>query len=143
MYLYRHKQLLMNVRDKAGALMLSFPTVIVMRLGGCDIASSADNSTLLIIGSAIVSVVAYMVHKKVSEKLKQFIEAVKSDPELIAKYNKDYEFGSHEDMVRGLHSEMTSAYMLAVDQAKRGNGYVAGYCYSRAKVAEAKLRRLG
>ena len=84
-----------------------------------------------------------MVHKKVSMKLKEFIETVKSDPELMAKYQKDHEIGVHEDMVRDLHSEMTSAYMLAADQAKRGHGYMAGFCYSRGKIAEAKLRRLG
>ena len=135
--------MLETIKEKSGALMLSFPTVIVMRLGGCDIASSSDNSTLMIVGSAVVSVVAYIVHKKVSEKLKKFTATVEADPGLFEQYKKDYEIGTHEDMIRNLQSEMTGAYMLAADQAKRGHGYTAGFCYSRAKLAEAKLRRLG
>ena len=114
-----------------------------MRLGGCDVVSSSDNSTLLIVGSAVVSVVAHIVYKKVSHKLKQFIAAIRDDPGLFEQYKKDCEVGTHEDMIRNLQSEMTGAYMLAADQAKRGHGYAAGFCYSRAKLAEAKLRRLG
>ncbi|MEI7609307.1 MAG: hypothetical protein WCJ64_18155 [Rhodospirillaceae bacterium] len=132
-----------NLKEKSGALMLSFPTVIAMKLGGCDIASSSDNGTLMIVGSAVVSVVAYIVHKKVSEKLKKFIATVEADPDLFEQYKKDCAVGVHEDMIRNLQSEMTGAYMLAADQAKRGHGYAAGFCYSRGKIAEAKLRRLG
>ena len=143
MSLYRHKQLLDNIKDKAGALMLSFPTIIAMRIGGCDIVSSGDNSTLMIVASSVVSVAAYLVHKKVSTKLKQFIATVEADPALLDQYKKDCEIGTHEDMIRNLQSEMTGAYMLAADQAKRGHGYTAGFCYSRGKLAEAKLRRLG
>ncbi|MEI6262604.1 MAG: hypothetical protein WCR46_22230 [Deltaproteobacteria bacterium] len=61
-------------------LQCSFPTVIAMKLAGCDVASSADNKNLLIVGSEVISVVAHMVYKKVSEKLKQFVAAVESDP---------------------------------------------------------------
>ena len=123
--------------------MLSFPTIIGMRLGGCDIVSSGDNGNMMIVGSAVVSVAAYLVHKKVSEKLKQFIATVEADPNLIEQYKKDCEIDVHEDMIRNLQSEMTGGYMLAADQAKRGHGYTAGFCYSRARLAEAKLRRLG
>ncbi len=123
--------------------MLSFPTVIAMKLGGCDIASSSDNSTLMIVGSAVVSAVAYIVHKKVSDKLKKFIATVEADSAMFEQYKKDCDIGVHEDMIHNLQSEMTGAYMLAADQAKRGHGYAAGFCYSRGKLAEAKLRRLG
>ena len=143
MSLYRHKQILENIKEKSGSLMLSFPTIIAMRLGGCDIVSSGDNGNMMIVGSAVVSVVAHIVYKKVSQKLKQFIATVEADPGLFEQYKKDYEIGIHEDMIRNLQSEMTGAYMLAADQAKRGHGYTAGFCYSRAKLAEAKLRRLG
>ena len=143
MSLYRHKHMLETIKEKSGALMLSFPTVIAMRLGGCDIVSSGDNGNMMIVGSAVVSVVAHIVYKKVSLKLKQFIATVEADPGQSEQYKKDYEIGVHEDMIRNLQSEITGAYMLAADQARRGHGYTAGFCYSRAKLAEAKLRRLG
>ncbi len=132
-----------NLKDKSGALILSFPTVIAMKLGGCDIASSSDNGSLLIVGSVVVSAIAYLVHKKVSTKLKQFIATVEADSALFEQFKKDCEIGVREDMIHNLRSEMTGAYMLASDQAKRGHGYAAGFCYSRGKLAEAKLRRLG
>ena len=143
MSLYRHKQILENIKEKSGSLMLSFPTVIAMRLGGCDVVSSGDNGNMMIVGSAVVSIVAHIVYKKVSLKLKQFIATVEADPDLFEQYKKDCEIGVHEDIIRNLHSEMTGAYMLAADQAKRGHGYTAGFCYTRAKIAEAKLRLLG
>ena len=114
-----------------------------MRLGGCDIVSSGDNGNMMIVGSVVVSVVAHIVYKKVSAKLKHFIATVEAHPNLFEQYKNDYEIGTHEDLIRNLQSEMTGAYMLAGDQAKRGHGYTAGFCYSRAKLAEAKLRRLG
>ena len=143
MSLYRHKQILENIKEKSGSLMLSFPTIIAMRLGGCDVVSSGDNGNMMIVGSAVVSVVAYIVYKKVSTKLKQFISTVEADPDLFEQYKRDCKIGTHEDMIRNLQSEVTGAYMLAADQAKRGHGYASGFCYSRAKLAEAKLRRLG
>ena len=143
MSLYRHKQMLLKVKEWSGALQCSFPTVIAMKLGGCDTVSSADNSTLVIFGSAVVSVAAYLVYKKVSVKLNQFVAAIEANSELFEQYKRDYQIGAHEDMIRNLQSEMTGAYMLAADQAKRGHGYTAGFCYSRARLAEAKLRRLG
>ncbi len=76
-------------------------------------------------------------------KLKKFISTVEADSVLFDQYKKDCEIGVHEDMIHNLQSEMTGAYMLAADQAKRGHGYAAGFCYSRGKLAEAKLRRLG
>ena len=143
MSLYRHKQILENIKEKSGSLMLSFPTILGMRLGGCDIVSSGDNGNMMIVGSAVVSVVAHIVYKKVSAKLKHFIATVEADPGQSEQYKKDCEIGIHEDMIRNLQSEMTGAYMLAADQAKRGHGYTAGFCFSRAKLAESKLRRLG
>jgi len=143
MSLYRYRIKLTKVKEWSGVLKGSFPTVVIMKLGGCGIAPTDDNSTLIIVGSAVVSVVAWMVYKKVSVKLKQFIASVEADPALFEQYKKDCEIGFHEDMIRNLQSEMTGAYMLAADQAKRGHGYAAGFCYSRGKLAEAKLRRLG
>jgi len=143
MSLYRHKQMLLKVKELSGALQCSFPTVIAMKLGGCDTVSSADNSTLLIFGSAVVSVVAHIIYKKVSMKLNQFVAAIEANSDLFEPYKRDYQIGAHEDMIHNLQSEMTGAYMLAADQAKRGHGYTAGFCYSRARLAEAKLRRLG
>ena len=143
MSLYRHKQMLLKVKEWSGALQCSFPTIIAMRLGGCDAVPSGDNGNMMIVGSAVVSVVAHIVYKKVSLKLKHFIATVEADPGLFEQYKKECEIGIHKDMIRNLQSEMTGAYMLAADQAKRGHGYTAGFCYSRAKLAEAKLRRLG
>ena len=143
MSLYRRKQMLMKVKEWSGSLQCSFPSVIAMRLGGCDAVPSGDNGNMMIVGSAVVSVVAHIVYKKVSLKLKKFIAKVEADPELFEQYKKDCEIGIHEDMIRNLQSEMTGAYILAADQAKRGHGYASGFCYSRVKLAEAKLRRLG
>ncbi len=143
MSLYRHKQMLIKFKEWSIALQGSFPTVIILKLGGCDLAASTDNNALMIMGSAAVSIAAYYVHKNVSLKLKLFINAIDADPAMLEKYQRDYKIGIHEDMIRNLQSEMTSAYMIAADQAKRGHGYTAAYCYSRAKIAEAKLRRLG
>ena len=123
--------------------MLSFPAVIVMKLSGCNAVSSGENCALLMVGSAVVSVAAYLAFKKVSKKLNQFVATIESNSELFEQYKKDYYIGVHEDRIRELQSEMTCAYMLAAAQAKQGNPLTAGYCYSQARLAEAKLRRLG
>ena len=143
MSLYRHKQVLEKFQEWANVARYSFPTVIAMKIGGCSLVATSNNSCALLIGSVVVSILASLIHPKVSANLSQFVAAIQGDKNLLQQYNRDAEIGRHEDMINNLRAEMTGAYMLAADQAKRGHGYSSGFFYGRGKIAESKLRRLG
>ena len=143
MSLYRHKQMLEKVQEWTCSTRFSFPTVIAMKIGGCSLVATLNDSSALLVGSAIVSILAYLIHRKVSANLSQFIATIQADENLLQQYHRDAEIGRHEDMINNLRAEMTGAYMLAADQAKRGHGYSSGFFYGRGKIAESKLRRLG
>ncbi len=143
MSLYRHKQMLEKFQEWSCVCRLSFPAVIVMKIGGCSLVATSSDSSTLLMGSAVVSILAHLIHRKVSANLSQFIATIQADENLLQQYHRDAEIGRHEDIINNLRAEMTGAYMLAADQAKRGHGYSSGFFYGRGKIAESKLRRLG
>ena len=143
MSLYRHKQMLEKVQEWACVTRFSFPAVVVLKFGGCSLVAISNDSSVLLIVSAFVSLLGLLIHRKVSANLSQFIAAIHGDENLLQQYHRDAEIGRHEDMINNLRAEMTGAYMLAADQAKRGHGYSSGFFYGRGKIAESILRRLG
>ncbi len=143
MSLYRHKQMLEKFQEWTCVCRFSFPAVIVMKIGGCSLVATSSDSSTLLIRSAVVSILAHLIHRKVSANLTEFIGAIQADKNLLAQFHRDTEIGRHEDMINNLRAEMTGAYMMAADQAKRGHGYSSGFFYGRGKIAESKLRRLG